>query len=141
MENRNWNEILDKINENHEILITTHIHPDGDGLGSEKAMYNVLKKIGKMPYILNPDPLPYEYNFLNKNKIFHHYAENGHSDMLDNYDLIIVVDIGSLIRLGEVGKQMRTTDTPIICIDHHPIRHDSFDYELVDTKVSSTAIL
>ena len=45
MENRNWNKILDKIDENHEILITTHIHPDGDGLGSEKAMYNVLKKI------------------------------------------------------------------------------------------------
>src|SRR6056297_1280522 len=137
MENRNWNEILDKINENHEILITTHIHPDGDGLGSEKAMYNLLKKIGKEPYILNPDPLPYEYNFLdNSNNIYHHYNKNGHPNILKNYDLIIVLDIGSLIRLGEVGKQMRTTDTPIICIDHHPIRHDTFDYEMVDHAVS-----
>lgn len=141
MKKRNWNTILEQIHKHEDILITTHIHPDGDGLGSEKAIYNLLQKLDKNPYIMNPDPLPYEYNFLNENNIFHHYEKNGHPNMLDKYDLIVVMDIGSLIRLGEVGEQMKTTDTPIVCIDHHPIRHDTFDYEMVDTKVSSTAIL
>jgi len=141
MGKRNWKEILDKIKNNHKIMITTHIHPDGDGLGSEKAIYQILKKLGKAPYILNPDPLPYEYNFLNKDNIFNDYDDKGYSGVVDEYDLIIVMDIGSLIRLGEIGKQLRHTKVPTICIDHHPIRQDSFDYEMVDSNVSSTAIL
>ncbi|MCF7885042.1 MAG: bifunctional oligoribonuclease/PAP phosphatase NrnA [Candidatus Marinimicrobia bacterium] len=141
MGKKDWTTILEKINENEKFLITTHIHPDGDGLGSEKAMYELLIKLNKKPYILNPEPLPYEYDFLNENNIFNHYDEEGYPGILEEFDLIIVLDIGSLIRLGEVGKQMRETSKEVICIDHHPIRHDSFDYEMVDSEVSSTAIL
>lgn len=141
MEKRDWSEILEQIDRHEKILVTTHIHPDGDGLGSEKAIYILLKRLGKEVKIMNPDPLPYEYNFLNNDNIFNHYSESGHPGIIDEYELTIVLDIGSIIRLGEVGQQMRETSRPIVCIDHHPIRHDSFDYEMVDPHVSSTAIL
>ena len=138
---KDWDKILKIIDRNQKILITTHIHPDGDGLGSEKAIHFLLNKLGKDPFILNSDPLPYEYEFLNQDNIFNTYEDDIHSHLIDEYDLIMVLDIGSIIRLGPVGEKLKTTSTPVICIDHHPIRHDSFDYEIVDHNVSATAIL
>ena len=43
----NWNILSDQINISNNIVLSTHINPDGDGLGSELAMFYYLKSIGK----------------------------------------------------------------------------------------------
>jgi phosphoesterase RecJ-like protein len=47
MEKHNWQNIIDRIGQAERILLTTHHNPDGDGLGSEAAIYHCLKRIGK----------------------------------------------------------------------------------------------
>ena len=46
------------------ILISTHVQPDGDGLGAEVALYHYLKRARKSVRIYNPDLLPKRYQFL-----------------------------------------------------------------------------
>jgi phosphoesterase RecJ-like protein len=39
-------------------VLTTHVNPDGDGLGAQSALYVALKRLGKKVYVVNHDPLP-----------------------------------------------------------------------------------
>ncbi len=44
---------------NNSFLITTHVNPDADAIGSEIALYNILKELGKETYIINYSSMPY----------------------------------------------------------------------------------
>ena len=58
------NRILETIRTKGRFVLTTHVNPDGDGIGSELALYHHLKGLGKEVHILNPSPLPDLYRFL-----------------------------------------------------------------------------
>ena len=78
MKKHDWDSIIQQIKKSNNILLTTHVHPDGDGLGSELAIYYCLKKMGKNPVILNSSALPEEYIFLDEDKIFQKYNPKIH---------------------------------------------------------------
>ena len=63
-----WNKLLDLINDNDKFLLSTHINPDGDGLGSEVAVYYYLKAMGKDCRIINISKLSDKYLFLNNHE-------------------------------------------------------------------------
>ena len=52
------------IDEGKRFLITSHIDPDGDALGSVFSLYWVLKAFGKDPHVYLKDSVPYRYDFL-----------------------------------------------------------------------------
>lgn len=54
----NFDEITEVVRKNNNFLITSHINLDGDGIGSELALYFILKKLNKKPIILNQSRLP-----------------------------------------------------------------------------------
>ncbi|MFP4548523.1 MAG: DHH family phosphoesterase [Fidelibacterota bacterium] len=130
-----------RISESYNILITSHVRPDGDALGSEAAVYHLLKRIRKNPKIYNSSPLPWEYNFLNEENIFHQYDAERDKESLQEFDLAVVLDVGSFSRLGELGEDLKNSNVPVICMDHHPIRSKEFEYELVDTDAAATCSL
>ena len=135
-------EIINKrLSDSQNILITSHVRPDGDALGSESAMYHLLKKIKKNPRIYNSSSLPWEFNFLNEENIFHHYNSERDKKTLKDFDLAVVLDVGSFSRLGELGEDLKESGLSVICLDHHPIRSHEFDYEFVDTKAAATCSL
>lgn len=129
------------ISESHNILITSHVRPDGDALGSEAAFYHLLKRIRKNPVIYNSSPLPWEFQFLNQDDIFNKYDPAKDKDSLKSFNLAIVLDVGSYSRLGELGEDLKESGIPVICLDHHPIRSHEFNYEVVDTKAAATCSL
>ena len=45
------------------LLLTTHVNPDGDGLGSEIATALWLRAQGKTVRILNDSPLPLAFGY------------------------------------------------------------------------------
>lgn len=130
-----------RFSESQNILITSHVRPDGDALGSEAAVYHLLKRIKKNPKIYNSSPLPWEYNFLNEETIFHQYDSKRDKTSLSEFDLAVVLDVGSFSRLGELGEDLKNSGVPVICMDHHPIRSHEFEYELVDTRAAATCSL
>ena len=52
------------IDENNNFLLTTHVNPDADAIGSEIAFYNILKRLGKNIKVINHSNTPYNLNFL-----------------------------------------------------------------------------
>ena len=100
------------------VCITTHVNPDGDGLGSEVGLVHLLRAQGFNAIITNPSPTPPRFSFL-----FDDLAGVDRSSEavkeLRRADLIIVLDISDLTRLGMLIETVRDRGVPVACIDHH----------------------
>jgi phosphoesterase RecJ-like protein len=110
--------IVDILKPGLRIALTTHVNADGDGVGSEVALWHVLTGLGLRAAIANPTPFPARFEFLMA----------GHEDVnrsasaaryLKRADLIMVLDISDLSRLGHLGRVVEECNVPVICIDHH----------------------
>ncbi len=100
------------------ILISTHVQPDGDGLGAEVALYHYLKRAGKSVRICNPDDIPGRYQFLDPKKSV--LLGPGKQKAWDKCDLWIIVDTNDPRRIGAVWNEMALRAKRIVFLDHHP---------------------
>ncbi len=100
------------------ICLTTHVNPDGDGLGSEVAMVHLLRGLGVEAIITNPTPTPERFAFLFADLPG---VDRSHQAVkeLRRADAILVLDIADLSRLGMLGETVRDAGVPVGCIDHH----------------------
>jgi phosphoesterase RecJ-like protein len=106
---RTIREIIDR---GSRFLITSHIDPDGDAVGSSLAWYWALMAEGKDVDLFLADPIPYQYTFLPRpSKIFNRLPERA-------YDGLFVLDCSTLERVGPEGEALRDI-MPMVNIDHH----------------------
>ncbi len=127
-----WNKACDAICEARGIMLTTHQCPDGDGLGSQFALYYALKDAGRNVRMHNRDSVPRIYRFLPEAG----NVGSGESFVWKDIDLVISLDAGSRSRLGfsDAFFEGRT----LLNIDHHA-SNDSFgDINLLEIKACST---
>jgi bifunctional oligoribonuclease and PAP phosphatase NrnA len=100
------------------VCLTTHVNPDGDGLGSEVGLIRLLKARGIDAIITNPSATPPRYKFL-----FTDIPGIDRSDdavkEIRRADFIVVLDIGDLGRLGMLATAVKERGVPVGCIDHH----------------------
>src|SRR5947209_4880458 len=61
--------LIEKIKKAQTIVLSTHTLPDGDGIGSQLALYWALKKLGKDVRIINVDRIPKKYDFLDPSSV------------------------------------------------------------------------
>ncbi|MEA1939345.1 MAG: bifunctional oligoribonuclease/PAP phosphatase NrnA [Candidatus Caldatribacteriota bacterium] len=132
----NLNDIFKIIKENDSFLITAHVSPDGDAIGSEIALYIILKKLKKKAAIVNQDKIPKIYKFLTGSDNLSYYFRKNDID-LNFIDVIIALDSSNAKRIGELYKQIDTKKT-IINIDHHCSNEIYGTYNYIDTLASST---
>ena len=102
------------------VALTTHVNADGDGLGSEVALWHLLRARGLHPLITNPTPIPERFSFL----IPDGADGSAHaSKELERADVVVVLDIADLGRLGDLAQAVRSRGgagtVPVACIDHH----------------------
>ncbi len=120
-----WN----KIENSDNILLLSHVRPDGDTLGCVLALYLALKALGKKVYIFNPSSLPRRLAFLpNAKKI-----KNALPDA--KIDLSISCDCGSLDRLGVEKKGFW------INLDHHDSNENFGDINIVEADFASATMV
>jgi phosphoesterase RecJ-like protein len=100
------------------VALTTHVNPDGDGLGSEVAMVHLLRALGAQVSITNPTPTPARFDFLLAGIPDADRSQQAVKE-LRRADLIIVLDIADLSRLGALGDTVRERGVPVVCVDHH----------------------
>lgn len=125
------------------IVITTHVMPDGDGLGAEIALYHYLKRLGRNVRIVNHDPVPVRYGFLDKSGCIEVAAER--ADGWSSFDLAVVIDTNDPRRLGRVWPMFEKHAGDILIFDHHPHLEEHHDptpklikvHTVVDVKSSS----
>lgn len=137
----NWKPIIQRLRSAGRILLTTHVNPDGDGIGSEIAMYHCLRKMDISAEIINSSAFPDEYSFLDPAKIVQQYDPQRDFARLNEFDLIFIFDVGGITRTGILGDDLAKMDIPCICIDHHPENHIVCDYKIVDEKAPATTCL
>ncbi len=137
----NWEKVTQLLKQNQNILLTTHIHPDGDGIGCEAAAYHFLKKMGKNPFIINDSEVPQELDFLNRDNMFARYDAAQHDEMLQSADLIFIFDVGARARIGKLIDIIEKSKAPIVCIDHHPNNTNCFEIDIIDGQKAATVCL
>ena len=102
------------------VCLTTHVNPDGDGLGSEVGLAHLLRANGVTVSIANPTPTAPRFEFL-----FRDLPGVDRSDQavkeLRRADAIVVLDISDLSRLGMLAETVRErgATVPVGCVDHH----------------------
>lgn len=129
-------QVAKAIREAKNIVISTHLMPDGDGLGAAIALYHYLRKAGKKCRILNPDPLPKRYQFLDPKSQF--LFASSQRSLPRKPDLWIILDTHDPRRLGGLWDALAPQCEHILFLDHHPRPQGklSLDYPTNTTVIS-----
>jgi phosphoesterase RecJ-like protein len=123
-----------------KVAISTHLNADGDGCGSESALARLLAAQGLMPWIVNPTPWPDMFDFLLGDDVDDRTSRG--SKALRGIDLLIVLDISDVKRLGVLTESVRALTVPKLVIDHHQPSDDPAGTIIVsDTTACATAEL
>ena len=132
-----WNKVKSLIRRSKSFLITTHVFPDGDAVGSQLALAQALRKMGKRVLVVNEHPVPKIYRFVDPRGTTKAYAEKLRP-RIKKCDVAFIVDAGSPERVGRVGQALRSARVPTVCIDHHKTNSRFADFNVVDSSASST---
>lgn len=126
----------DIIKSSKNILITSHVNPDGDTLGSMCGMYELIKtNFKKKCDMLLVSKLPDKYTFIPNVKLAKHIEE---IDKSREYDLIINVDIAAIDRICD-GKILFEKAKHTVNIDHHKTNNSYGELNFVEGDASSTS--
>lgn len=124
------------------IVITTHIQPDADGIGSEIALCLALREIGKNAICVNEEPLLDRYCYLDPKNCVTSYDEYMKSRKEgEGIDLFIVTDTNSLSRIGNNLQTLVPNAKNLLFIDHHPAPKELAAIHCIDTKMAATGEL
>lgn len=133
-------EIKNLLAKPQRVVITNHINPDGDAMGSALALSIFLKSIGHKVQVIIPNEGPSFLNWLpesNQVLVFNENPEKA-TEHIKEADLLFSLDYNTPSRAGEMGDLFAEAKAVKILIDHHQ-EPDSFpDYTFSDTSKGST---
>jgi len=136
--------IIEVLKSKKSFLVTSHIRPDGDALGSQLALASLLEEMGKSVIILDPDPIPDSFRFLPGSDRIIPVCRvgTGRNDFTfpDCPEVALVLDAGSLDRIGKVAEVVGRAKL-IINIDHHLSNNKFGNINLVEEKASAVGEL
>ncbi|MGI6074236.1 MAG: DHH family phosphoesterase [Fermentimonas sp.] len=135
--------IIEKIDSSSDIIITTHLSPDGDAIGSSLALYHFIKNRGKKVKVIVPNSFPNFLKWLNGAKdieVFEYNPSAG-AHMLSKADLIFSLDYNVTKRVGEMAAHIENSSGFKILIDHHLHPGEGFDIRVSHPPMSSTSEL
>jgi phosphoesterase RecJ-like protein len=134
-----WTPFVDLIHRHERFLLTTHIRPDGDGLGSMLALADALEALGKTVQMTVASAVPPRYDFLDPRRRVQRLIPPG--DTYRNAQVAIVLDTGTWNQLGDFGALLRSLDVAKVVIDHHVTQDNLGAQPFVDTSAEATGRL
>jgi bifunctional oligoribonuclease and PAP phosphatase NrnA len=137
----NWNRFSDLVRSNERFLLTSHIRPDCDALGSELAMAGILESLGKQVIIVNGQSTPPNLAFLDPGKKLRALGADVQPAELAKVQVLLVLDTSAWAQLGPMAEVVRTTQAHKAVLDHH-IDSDDLGAELFkDVQAEATGRL
>jgi bifunctional oligoribonuclease and PAP phosphatase NrnA len=128
--------VLDALGKCRRVLVTTHVRPDGDALGSVAAMVLGLRARQIESQVLLLSELPAKYEF-----VFHDASVKFTVGLaaldLDSFDALLVVDTGNWSQLPGLAEPIKSWPKPKIIIDHHLTQENWADAKWVDTSAAA----
>lgn len=131
------------LKESKEIVLTCHVHPDGDAIGSTLGWWHLLRTLGKEVSIVVPDQLPKSLRFLpGANEIAVYTRHDPYcTRLVERADLIICCDFNQPSRQDHLAPLIQGATANKVMIDHHEF--PDMDCEIIFSfpKMSSTCEL
>lgn len=131
--------IVSGIKNAKNIVLVTHVHPDGDALGATLGLRDVLETMGKRVLVFLEEPVSSLFTFLPGSARVHtslvelrQFVEESQADLIT-----VALDSGDDNRLGKHKDELLCL-SPFMVIDHHKSHKDYGEYRWVEAGLSST---
>ena len=136
-------ELKNLLSAKQNVVITTHVNPDGDAIGSSVALLNFLIKMGHDVSVIVPNDYPDFLKWMKNNELIINYSnsKNESQEKIKNASLIFCLDFNNLNRINELGDYISESKAKKVLIDHHLDPSDFYDFKIHDVKASATAEL
>ena len=124
------------------VVVTTHIHPDADGIGSQIALAIGLNSLGIDCICINEEPLLERYKYLDPYQLVMGFDNFKKSDYANKeIDLFIVADTNNLSRIGIRTQSLVQQAKNLLFVDHHPCPKELAAIHCIDTSMAATGEL
>ncbi len=137
----NWEPLNEIIETNRRFVLSSHVRPDADAIGSELGMANLLEELDKTVTIVNPSNVPSNLAFLDPDKRIKKLGDGITIDAVCDNDVHIVLDTSAWAQLVDVGHALRKTKAVKVVIDHHVSADDLGALEFKNTVAEATGAL
>lgn len=130
--------------EKHErIVLTCHMRPDGDAIGSTLGLCHLLRDIGKEAHVVVPDRIPRCLHFLPGSKDLAVYTQYDPycTRLVGDADLLIMCDFNTASRQGDLAPLIVSAACAKVLIDHHRDPDIECDVRFSYPSMSSTCEL
>ena len=136
-------ELKNLLSAKQNVVITTHVNPDGDAIGSSVALLNFLIKMGHDVSVIVPNDYPDFLKWMKNDELIINFSnsKNESQDKIKNASLIFCLDFNNLNRINELGDYISESKAKKVLIDHHLDPSDFYDFKIHDVKASATAEL
>jgi phosphoesterase RecJ-like protein len=132
--------LLDALSKATRVLVTTHVRPDGDALGTTAAMVMGLRAKGIESQVLLLSHLPSKYAFIFDDLgIAHIDVEKGwpESFSINEFDTFLAVDTGTWSQLPGLKERLADFRGQKLVVDHHLTQENWADTKLVVTQAAA----
>jgi bifunctional oligoribonuclease and PAP phosphatase NrnA len=137
-----WTPLANLIEIHDRFLVTTHVRPDGDALGSEVGMAGLLRQKGKDVRVVNSSPTPPRYDFLDPDgTFFEHFQHAVQAEDLADREVAVILDLSAWNQLGDMEGFMRGFRGAKVVVDHHLSQDDLGALFFKDTAAEATGTL
>ena len=131
------------IQKSNRVVVTCHMTPDGDALGSSLCMVHVLLSMGKFATVVVPDCPPQNLMFLpgSSHVVVASCRPERAESLLTDADLVVLLDFNDLKRIDRMAPMVEASKAKRVVIDHHLNPSIKADVLISRPDVSSTCAL
>ncbi len=132
-----FDSLVQQLSRASTVVLSTHRHCDGDGLGAQLALLHGLQQLGKQATVINPDRAPKKYAFLNTDSQIGLFGQTA----IPKADLAVILDTNDRRLVEPLMSELERTCSQVVFIDHHPLLQEGpapLEGSLIDTSAAST---
>ncbi|MGM0440122.1 MAG: DHH family phosphoesterase [Chlamydiota bacterium] len=133
-----WRDLKKIIHQNQSFLLTTHVNPDGDGIGAACALNELLLFLGKDVRFVCGSAIPAKLSFLDYHDIFEVY-DPAHD--YSGVEVLVVLDAHKKERIGDLAVLTERKGVISVCIDHHVMEEAFTSHTFIDPAASSVGTM
>ena len=136
-----WTILKKVIDENDSFLITSHVRPDADALGSELGLRAILLALGKKVSIINASAPPANLSFMNPPSVILKLNDTVTKANVPKTDVVVIVDTSAWQQLGNMAEVIQASPAKRVIIDHHVSSDEMGAIVLKDVTAAATGEL
>jgi len=134
-----WTRLQEIVDAAESFLLTSHIYPEADSIGSEVALALHLRHLGKEVLVVNDGPTVERYEFLTRLFPSGTYEDLAAHPDPDRFDVAVCLDVSSWDYTGRIGEWIQRAGTSVVAVDHHHAGDEKFGVLDIIMKEASSA--